>query len=59
MAHHLQKFSGERVCALKVSAWEYVEHVGVCIAFLPPKKSERGKSEKEEIVEREEERRVN
>lgn len=38
MAYHLQKFSGERVCALKVSAWEYVEHVGVCIAFLPSKK---------------------
>lgn len=38
MAHHVQKFSGERVCALKVSAWEYVECVAVCIAFLPSKK---------------------
>lgn len=29
--------SGERVCSLKISAWEYVEHVGVCIAW-PSKK---------------------
>lgn len=43
------------ICALKVSAWKYVEHMSVCIAFLPFKREREEKSEKEEIVKREEE----